>query len=132
MTKLITILALTAPLLLAAPAGAQQGSDKVPAGHEPPPGMCRIWVDGVPARQQPAPTDCPTAVRNRPANGRVIFGREGGDERSKPSLLKGFGRSARDDDRRDAPRKEEPRDERRSEPRRPEPPPRREPPPDER
>jgi hypothetical protein len=36
--------------------------------------MCRIWLDGVPAAQQPAPTDCATAVRNRPAKGRVIFG----------------------------------------------------------
>jgi hypothetical protein len=36
--------------------------------------MCRIWLDGVPADQQPAPTDCATAVRNRPANARVIFG----------------------------------------------------------
>jgi len=36
--------------------------------------MCRVWLDGVPAAQQPAPTDCATAVRNRPAKGRVIFG----------------------------------------------------------
>jgi hypothetical protein len=36
--------------------------------------MCRIWLDGVPAGQQPAPTDCATAVRSRPANGRVLFG----------------------------------------------------------
>ena len=26
------------------------------------------------AKQQPAPTDCPTAVKNRPPNGKVIFG----------------------------------------------------------
>lgn len=36
--------------------------------------MCRIWLDNVPAAQQPAPTDCASAVRNRPAKGRVIFG----------------------------------------------------------
>ncbi len=36
--------------------------------------MCRIWVQGVPAAKQPAPTDCPTAMRNSPPNGRVIFG----------------------------------------------------------
>jgi hypothetical protein len=40
----------------------------------PPAGMCRIWLDDVPAAQQPAPTDCASAVRNRPAKGRVIFG----------------------------------------------------------
>jgi hypothetical protein len=48
----------------------------VPPGFFPPAGMCRIWIDGVPASQQPAPTDCASAVRNRPANGRVLFGDE--------------------------------------------------------
>jgi hypothetical protein len=46
----------------------------VPPAYRPPAGMCRIWVEGVPPNQQPAPTDCVTAVRNRPVNGRVIFG----------------------------------------------------------
>lgn len=59
-------------------AGAQQpqpqASDSVPKAYRPPPGMCRIWLDRVPAKQQPAPTDCPTAVRNKPANGKVLFG----------------------------------------------------------
>jgi hypothetical protein len=36
--------------------------------------MCRIWLPNVPANKQAAPTECPTAVRNRPANARVIFG----------------------------------------------------------
>ncbi|MDQ6718605.1 MAG: hypothetical protein M3Z17_09710 [Gemmatimonadota bacterium] len=48
----------------------------VPPGFAPPTGMCRIWIDGVPADQQPAPTDCATAVKNRPLNGRVIFSDE--------------------------------------------------------
>lgn len=52
------------------------------ADHRPPPGMCRIWVDGVPANQQPAPTDCATAVRNRPEHGRVIFGSEAGHDKN--------------------------------------------------
>jgi hypothetical protein len=63
--------ATTAP---AAAGGQVRGPDSVPRGHAPPPGMCRIWIDGVPPGQQPAPTDCATAVRNRPTNGRVIFG----------------------------------------------------------
>ena len=46
----------------------------IPPAYRPPQGMCRIWIDGVPPDQQPAPTDCVTAVRNRPANGSVIFG----------------------------------------------------------
>lgn len=46
----------------------------VPPGFYPPAGMCRIWINEVPAAQQPAPTDCASAVRNRPANGKVLFG----------------------------------------------------------
>lgn len=46
----------------------------IPAASRPPKGMCRIWLNDVPASQQPAATDCATAVRNRPQNGRVIFG----------------------------------------------------------
>ena len=46
----------------------------VPPGFYPPAGMCRIWINGVPAAQQPVPTDCASAVRNRPANGKVLFG----------------------------------------------------------
>jgi hypothetical protein len=70
---------------IALPASAQsrdRGPDKVPPGHRPPPGMCRIWIDGVPPGQQPEPTDCATAVRERPAGSRVIFGdrRSDGDE----------------------------------------------------
>jgi hypothetical protein len=48
--------------------------DSIPPDFEPPPGMCRLWVDGVPADRQPAPTDCATAMRTRPNNARVIFG----------------------------------------------------------
>jgi hypothetical protein len=83
-------LAVTVGLMLgaAAPAFAQQAQGQkdtakkaasVPADARPPKGMCRIWIDGVPAAQQPAATDCPTAVKNRPANARVIFGDEYSD-----------------------------------------------------
>ena len=47
---------------------------QVPRGFAPPAGMCRIWLEDVPPSRQPAPTDCITALRNKPANGRVIFG----------------------------------------------------------
>ena len=63
--------------LVAVPLGAQERSrpaDSVPSNARPPAGMCRIWLPNVPASKQAAPTDCPTAVRNRPANARVIFG----------------------------------------------------------
>lgn len=70
-----------AALFATAPLGAQgrgRGNGGVPPGHQPPPGMCRIWIDGVPPGQQPAPTDCASAVRNRPSNGRVLFGDDAG------------------------------------------------------
>jgi hypothetical protein len=57
------------------PKPTQQSREQVvPPGFYPPAGMCRIWINEVPAGQQPAPTDCASAVRNRPANGRVLFG----------------------------------------------------------
>lgn len=71
------LISLASLILLTAPAaGAQERarSDSIPRAHFPPAGMCRIWLDGVPAERQPAPTDCVTAVRNRPSNGRVVFG----------------------------------------------------------
>lgn len=58
------------------PRGFPSQEQGVPSSYRPPAGMCRIWIDGVPPGQQPAPTDCVTAVRNRPANGTVIFGEE--------------------------------------------------------
>jgi hypothetical protein len=65
-------------------AALAQGSEKeIPAGSRPPAGMCRIWLDNVPAAQQPAPTDCASAVRNRPAKGRVIFGDDYVSSKSK-------------------------------------------------
>src|SRR5688572_17189103 len=47
---------------------------QIPNRYAPPAGMCRIWLEDVPPSRQPAPTDCITALRNKPANGRVIFG----------------------------------------------------------
>jgi len=88
----------------AAPAMAQRTAPKdtakktsIPADARPPKGMCRIWIDGVPAAQQPAATDCATAVKNRPANGQIVFGDEGPDSSKKvpdksklPPSAKGF------------------------------------------
>ncbi len=69
-------------------------ADSIPAAYRPPAGMCRVWVDGVPAQQQPAPTDCATAVRNKSANGRVIYGEEvkGSRSRLPDPVIKGFAR----------------------------------------
>ena len=85
--------------VLAAPAGAQ-GRDEIPDEYRPPPGMCRVWIDGVPASRQPAPTDCPTAIRNRPSNARVIFG-ERQPPPSTPAGARGLRPSDRGNDRPD-------------------------------
>ncbi|HEU4643439.1 MAG TPA: hypothetical protein VFS44_13365 [Gemmatimonadaceae bacterium] len=68
---LVLLFAFAAPL-------AAQGNENadIPQTHRPPPGMCRIWIDGVPPARQPAPTDCATAIRRRPPNARVVFGAE--------------------------------------------------------
>jgi len=81
-------------------AGAQgRGSKKpptIPADSRPPAGMCRIWLDDVPAGQQPAPTDCATAVKNKPQNGRVIFGDDyakndkGDKKKNAPPFVQSF------------------------------------------
>ena len=73
--KLSVVLSIA--LVLAAPNLAQaqkRDAPDIPASSRPPAGMCRIWLDDVPASRQPAPTDCASAVRNKPAKGRVIFG----------------------------------------------------------
>ena len=85
MSKLAVTFALAGTVALAAPAAAQGRSDRdIPKEHRPPAGMCRIWIDGVPPGQQAAPTDCASAVRNRPSNGRVIFGDQPATNRVRP------------------------------------------------
>lgn len=66
-----------------ASAGARASLDSVPREFLPPENMCRIWLDGVPAAQQPAPTECSVAVRNKPPNGRVVYGPKKGAARGK-------------------------------------------------
>ena len=88
MYRFVNIAAAAALLSIAAPASARaQGkAPDIHVGYRPPPGMCRIWIDGVAPAQQPAVTDCKSAVRNRPANGKVIFGDDyapKGDKKSK-------------------------------------------------
>lgn len=66
----------------------RSGTSKVPKGHLPPRGMCRVWIEGVPPGQQPAVTSCAQAERDRiqyGANARVIYG----DRESFPGKGKG-------------------------------------------
>jgi hypothetical protein len=71
------VLGVACCVLLASAAHAQrQTVAPVPSNLRPPTGMCRVLLDGVAPGQQPAPTSCESALRNRPANGRVIFGKD--------------------------------------------------------
>jgi hypothetical protein len=76
----------TALVALAATAADAQGrgnkKGKVPPGHMPPAGLCRVWYDGVPPGRQPRPTSCAEAERTAARNGgaRVIYG-DGRDSR---------------------------------------------------
>lgn len=57
----------------------ERGPDRIPPGHMPAPGECRVWVDGVPPGRQAAPTDCATARREaQRSGGRVIYGDDSG------------------------------------------------------
>ena len=72
----------------------QRRDQSVPPGFFPPAGMCRIWINDVPPAQQPAPTDCASAVRNRPSNGKVLFG----DEQPKKKGKSDKGKSSATDE----------------------------------
>jgi hypothetical protein len=97
------------PVRSLAPSAKRESVDGVPLSHLPPAGMCRVWIDNVPPAQQPAPTDCPTAIRNRPPNARVIFSDDNPRDRSPDKRDKGDrgrrGDDERDKDKRDAKRK---------------------------
>jgi hypothetical protein len=82
MNRLRFAVAVAGALFAATPAAQAQlrrgtattPTSSVPGAGSVPAGMCRIWMDGLPANRQPAPTDCNTAQRNVPRNGRVIYG----------------------------------------------------------
>ena len=94
MQKLSRIFALTAALGFALPAVASAQWDilrregvlsrddrsrvsRIPPGHLPPRGYCRVWVEGRPPGQQPPVTSCRTAERERARYGSrayVVYG----------------------------------------------------------
>ncbi|MCG2586956.1 hypothetical protein [Rhodohalobacter sulfatireducens] len=44
---------------------------KIPPGHMPPPGKCRVWLDDRPPGQQPPPVSC-HSIRHRIPYGAVV------------------------------------------------------------
>lgn len=73
------IVAVTTTLLPAALVaqgrGKGGGHGRVPPGHLPPPGTCRVWHDGLPPGRQSSPTNCDAARREAYyTGGRVIYG----------------------------------------------------------
>jgi len=88
-----------AAFVIVTPLGAQgRGPDRVPPGHLPPSGTCRVWIDGVPPGRQPAPTSCARAERERYSYGRgarVVYG-----DRDAVRRRDGWRVDRRDDNRR--------------------------------
>lgn len=52
----------------------ERDAGRIPAGHRPPRGLCRIWFPGLPAGRQPAPGNCRELHHRLPAGARLIRG----------------------------------------------------------
>lgn len=62
--------------------GIGRTSQRIPPGHRPPAGQCRVWYDDRPPGHQPAPTSCTAARREaHRTGGRVVYGSEQRDVR---------------------------------------------------
>jgi hypothetical protein len=46
---------------------------KVPKGHHPPPGQCRLWFSGRPPGRQPRPTKCESLRGNVPSGAFILY-----------------------------------------------------------
>jgi hypothetical protein len=46
---------------------------KVPKGHYPPPGQCRLWFEGRPPGRQPRVTKCESLRGNVPAGAFILY-----------------------------------------------------------
>lgn len=47
---------------------------RIPSGHLPPPGMCRIWYPDRPPGQQPPPGECWELRRHMPPGAWLVRG----------------------------------------------------------
>lgn len=53
--------------------GAARSPGRVPPGHYPPPGECRIWYVGRPPGQQPPPARCESLVGRVPRGAFLLY-----------------------------------------------------------
>jgi hypothetical protein len=54
---------------------------RVPPGHYPPPGQCRLWFEGRPPGQQPAPQSCASLRGRVPSGAFVLYNDRAWDSR---------------------------------------------------
>jgi hypothetical protein len=65
-------------IIASSAAGAQlRRTAVIPAGYQPPAGLCRVWYQGLAPQRQPAPTDCNTARSRLTANSFLVYGGQG-------------------------------------------------------
>jgi hypothetical protein len=48
---------------------------KIPPGHMPPPGECRVWYPDLPPGKQPPPGECRKLERSVPRGAVLVYGR---------------------------------------------------------
>lgn len=65
----------------AAAQGRARSANSYPPGFRPPPGMCRVWIQGVAPGQQPGVTDCASARAMASSNSSVLYGDRADDPR---------------------------------------------------
>lgn len=52
----------------------QRGQPRIPPGHMPPPGKCRVWYPGTPPGHQPPPGDCRILRHRMPGGAWLVRG----------------------------------------------------------
>jgi hypothetical protein len=53
---------------------------RIPPGHLPPPGRCRVWIPGRPPGHQPPPRSCDGIAATAPAGAWIVY-RPSGDRK---------------------------------------------------
>ena len=69
-----------APAPAASRGPSTAASLKIPPGHLPPAGQCRVWVDGLPPGKQPASRSCDGIEYSAPPGSLVVY-RPGKDKK---------------------------------------------------